>query len=204
MNESLRALWRGLQAQPRALLGVVVLVLLGWLALLLDWDAQRVLAQEQLRVQQRQLVRLQGFAQEEQWLPALEVSQRQLAQFRARLWHEESEGRAQAYLQDWLRAQLEQAKLKVVELNVSLPQGGAEQALVLPPDMRLVRAQVTLEFDAQSLAAFLTHISAQERWLWLQRLQVHSHTNRRSAELELGALFSVGALGSNGGADDGP
>ena len=66
MNESLRALWRGLQAQPRALLGVVVLVLLGWLALLLDWDAQRVLAQEQLRVQQRQLVRLQGFAQEEQ------------------------------------------------------------------------------------------------------------------------------------------
>ena len=56
---------------------------------------------------------------------------------------------------------------------------------------------MTLEFDTDSLAAFMTNISSQERWLWLQRLQVRSHPNRRSAELELGALFAVGTLGSD-------
>lgn len=206
MSEQLRALWLQLQAQPRALAGIALLLVLGWLALLLDWDARRVAAEEQLVVQQRQLARLQGFAQEEQWLPALEASQAQLGQLRARLWHQESEGRIQAYFQDWLRAQLEQAGLKVVELNVSLPQTGAggeqgvsstEVAHALPPDMRVVRAQMTLEFDTDSLAAFMTNISSQERWLWLQRLQVRSHPNRRSAELELGALFAVGTLGSD-------
>lgn len=207
MSEQLRALWLQLQAQPRALAGIALLLVLGWLALLLDWDARRVAAEEQLVVQQRQLARLQGFAQEGQWLPALEASQAQLAQLRARLWHQESEGRIQAYFQDWLRAQLEQAGLKVLELSVSLPQAGVaaepgraltEAAVdALPPDMRVVRAQMTLEFDTDSLAAFLTHISSQERWLWLQRLQVRSHPNRRSAELELGALFTVGTLGSD-------
>lgn len=213
MGEQLQALWRKLLAQPRALAGLVLLLWLGWVALLLDWDERRVAAQEQLLVQQRQLVRLQGFAQEQQWLPALQASQAQWAQVRERLWHQESEGRIQAYFQDWLRAQLDGAGLKVVELSVALPQAGAgtggggdvraEAAAdaaapgTWPPDLRLVRAQMTLEFDAESLAAFLTHISAQERWLWLQRLQVHSHTNRRSAELELGALFSVGTLGSD-------
>lgn len=207
MSEQLRALWLQLQAQPRALAGIALLLVLGWLALLLDWDARRVAAEEQLVVQQRQLARLQGFAQEGQWLPALEASQAQLAQLRARLWHQESEGRIQAYFQDWLRAQLEQAGLKVLELSVSLPQAGVaaepgraltEAAVdALPPDMRVVRAQMTLEFDTDSLAAFMTNISSQERWLWLQRLQVRSHPNRRSAELELGALFAVGTLGSD-------
>lgn len=207
MSEQLRALWLQLQAQPRALAGIALLLVLGWLALLLDWDARRVAAQEQLAVQQRQLARLQGFAQEGQWLPALEASQAQLVQLRARLWHQESEGRIQAYFQDWLRAQLEQAGLKVLELSVSLPQAGVaaepgraltEAAVdALPPDMRVVRAQMTLEFDTDSLAAFMTNISSQERWLWLQRLQVRSHPNRRSAELELGALFAVGTLGSD-------
>lgn len=207
MSEQLRALWLQLQAQPRALAGIALLLVLGWLALLLDWDARRVAAEEQLVVQQRQLARLQGFAQEGQWLPALEASQAQLAQLRARLWHQESEGRIQAYFQDWLRAQLEQAGLKVLELSVSLPQAGVtaepgraltEAAVdALPPDMRVVRAQMTLEFDTDSLAAFMTNISSQERWLWLQRLQVRSHPNRRSAELELGALFTVGTLGSD-------
>lgn len=207
MSEQLRALWLQLQAQPRALAGIALLLVLGWLALLLDWDERRVAAQEQLAVQQRQLARLQGFAQEEQWLPALEASQAQLGQLRARLWHQESEGRIQAYFQDWLRAQLEQAGLKVLELSVSLPQAGVaaepgraltEAAVdALPPDMRVVRAQMTLEFDTDSLAAFMTNISSQERWLWLQRLQVRSHPNRRSAELELGALFTVGTLGSD-------
>lgn len=207
MSEQLRALWLQLQAQPRALAGIALLLVLGWLALLLDWDARRVAAEEQLVVQQRQLARLQGFAQEEQWLPALEASQAQLTQLRARLWHQESEGRIQAYFQDWLRAQLEQAGLKVLELSVSLPQAGVaaepgraltEAAVdALPPDMRVVRAQMTLEFDTDSLAAFMTNISSQERWLWLQRLQVRSHPNRRSAELELGALFTVGTLGSD-------
>lgn len=218
MSIQLRAIWQRLQGQPRALLGMAVLLVLAWSVLLLDWDERRVQAQQQLQAQQRQLARLQDFAGEQQWLQAREASNVALAQFRARLWREESEGRIQAHFQDWLRAQLQQSGLQVRELAVSLPvgadapQGGGDASAAqasaqgldmtaLPPDIRVVRAQVTLEFDTESLAAFLAQISSQERWLWLQRLQVQNHANRRSAELELAALFSVGVLGGEGGQD---
>lgn len=214
MKRQLLLIWQQLQAQPRALAGAGLLVALAWLAWLLDADAQRVAAQQQLATQQQQLQRLQGFAGEQQWLQALQAGQTALAQVRQRLWREESEGRIQAHLQDWLRQQAEKSGLRVRELVVSLPQRpGQEEATAAPaepvsgaalaPDLRLVQAQLTLEFDSAALATFLTEISSQERWLWLQRLQVQSQANRHVAELELQALFSVGAQDPNADNEEG-
>lgn len=199
MKAGWNAIVARLRAEPRAAVGLAVVLLLAWFAALLEWDAAVAAQQAQVRTLQAQVARLQGLAgQAPQWTQAREEAALRLAELRARAWRAESEGRMQAQLQDWLRDALTDAGLPVRELVVTLPladaaaQGTPESAPTLPPDMRLVRARVRVAFDPEALMGWLAALAVQERWVWVEGLRVLNQPGNQYAELELAALFVLG------------
>lgn len=177
-----------LRAEPRALAGLLVLAGLAALAVLMEFDDRLAIRAQEVSMLESQLARWRSSAAQTHWPAAMKDGRVRMAEFRARAWREESEGRIQASFQDWLRETLGE-QTKVSELSVSLPQAHGEN---LPDDMRLVRARLVAEFASESTTAFLGRLATQERWLWVERLAVKNHPRQRMVEIELVALFALG------------
>lgn len=195
---------RELRENPRLQLGLAVVVGLLWVLGLLELADRLDAARTERTRLADDLARLGSVAEGARWPRLRDDAQQRLADYRALAWREESEGRMQAAMQDWLREQFAALGVQPRELVVSvLPAAAAPAGQVaaessagtLPPEMRVVRARATFEFDPQRLHRLLAALPESRRWTWVSRLSV-DHGTRRLVELELGALFVLGVKGA--------
>lgn len=186
-----------LRSNARLRIGLGVVVTLVWLLGLLELRDTLTAARAELARSSEELQRLRTLRGEQQWPAFRDQAQARLADYRSLAWREESEGRMQAMLQDWLREQLAVVSLQPRELAVTvLPSRAAatsddKRKSELPADMRLARARLSFDFKPDSLHRLLAALAASHRWIWVSRLVVEND-NRRAVELELEALFVLG------------
>lgn len=179
--------------------GVVFIVALCWVYGLLSVDEALSRRREEIAQRDMEITRLAAQARSQEWMQLRDQAVRRLSEFRARVWREESEGHIQAVFQDWLRVLAEQQRLKTREVTVTLlaPTASGDGAKSpapagLPPEMRIVRARMVMDFQPQAFAGLVASLMANEHWVWVERLSVRNW-GAPQAELELGALFAVGA-----------
>jgi hypothetical protein len=183
-----------LRGNARLRAGALLIVGLLWTLLLFE-GADRIDALRRERVAVvDEIDRLRGVIREAGWLQRRDDAQQLLAVYRGRAWREESEGRMQALMQDWLREKLAGAGVQPAELTVSVLAAAQEGAAgaALPAEFRLVRSRVTFDFQPQTLHELLASVAANPNWVAVSRLAVRN-TGRRVVELELEALFVLGA-----------
>jgi hypothetical protein len=193
---------RELQDNARLRAGLLAIGGLLWLLALLELadglDAARL---ERDRLAD-EVQRLQAVAGERAWPDFRDRVQQRLGDVRSLAWREESEGRMQAALQDWLRQQLAGAGIQPREVVVSVlsPATGATgdaaaaAGAALPPEARIVRARMVFDFQGERLHRFLAALPASRQWIWVSRLVV-DNDRRRQVELEVEALFVLGVRG---------
>lgn len=192
---------RGNRRLRAGLLLIGGLLWLGGLLALMDAVDTTRAEQEQLH---SELDGLRQAGRDARWARVRDEAQQSLAAYRSRSWREESDGRMQALMQDWLRERMAELGLQPSELNVSVLQPASEAALgglagtiagaPWPPEMRVVRSRLVFDFQPAALHNFLTMVSLSPNWLWVSRLAVRNGS-RRSVEIELEALFVQGARG---------
>lgn len=197
-----------LQQKGYLRLGMVAIGLLLWLFTLQALDESVTRLRETADLLQGQIARTNELLSEDYWADYREKMHRSLAEFRARAWRAESEGRIQAYFQDWIREQQLTSGLKLREIVVSLPEGGsidpqvevggqgrvgeaASEVSPLPAEMRVVRARLVFDFQSNAFHELLSSFSQSEHWVWVERLRVENGRTR-TVELDLGALFVIG------------
>ena len=191
-----------LQAKPwlrLALGGIAVLLAVLGLLELDDWvqgagqDHQRL---------QREIARMQAIAGEPEWRRQRDEVFARLATLRERSWREESEGRMQALMQDWMLERLgahglTPGDLAATVLPTAAPRGpDAKPGAPNDSDLRLVRIKATFNFDPDRLHALLADLAAQPRAVQVVRMSVLNGA-RRSAELELEAVFVLATRGNS-------
>ena len=187
-----------LRGNPRLRIGLVAVGVLVWLLGLQQLSDGLDAARAELAQSSEELQRLRTLRGEQHWPAFRDQAQTRLADYRSLAWREESEGRMQAMLQDWLREQLATAGLQPRELAVTVlppraaPAAGDKRQAELPADMRLARARLSFDFKPDTLHQLLAALAASHRWIWVSRLAVEND-NRRTVELELEALFVLGA-----------
>ncbi len=186
-----------LRRNARLRVGLAAVGLLVWLLGLLELSDALDAARAELARSSEEVQRLRAVRGEQHWPAFRDQAQARLADYRSLAWREESEGRMQAMLQDWLREQLAIVGLQPRELAVTvLPARPAATAddkrkSELPADMRLARARLSFDFKPDSLHQLLAALAASRRWIWVSRLAVENDS-RRVVELELEALFVLG------------
>lgn len=191
--------WRDeLRSNARLRIGLMVVVALVWVLGLLEMLDQLDAARKDRSRLTGEVEELRLVGKEQHWMALRDQAQQRLADYRALAWREESEGRMQAMLQDWLREQLAAVGVQPRELTVTvLPARGVTPAqrdgkAQLPADMRIARAQLSFEFKPDALHQFLARLPASLRWIWVSRMSV-DNDNRRMVDLELEALFVLGS-----------
>ncbi len=187
------------RAKPRLAAGLGVVVMLVWVLGLLELDAAQQRAQaEQLRLSE-ELTSLRAMAGEDAWRQQRDQAFERLAQLRSRAWREESEGRMQAAMQDWLRERSAVHGMPARELSVTVlpPAGAAEPAVATvaaeasaTADLRLVRARLVADFQPQGLHALMAEFASHPQSVWVTRLSVRNGA-RRTLEMEIEAPFIV-------------
>lgn len=195
--------WREeLRSNSRLRFGLAAVAALLWVLVLLDLSGSRDAAREQRNQLADEVIRLRDVRGEQQWTTLRNQAQERLADYRSLAWREESEGRMQAMLQDWLREQLAAVGVQPREMTVTvLPAravaaSGNSRKSELPADMRLVRARLTFDFKPDSLQQFLAGLPTSRHWIWVSRMVVENE-GRHAVELELEALFVLGARESS-------
>jgi hypothetical protein len=186
-----------LRSKPRLRAGLAAVAALLWLLGLLElFDALDAARKDKARLSD-EVLRLRSVGAEPRWPAMREQAEARLADYRSLAWREESEGRMQAMLQDWLREQLAAVGVQPRELVVTVlpartvsPAEGGRKA-ELPADMRIARARLTFEFKADALHQVLARLPASRRWIWVSRMAV-DNDSQRVVELELEALFVLG------------
>lgn len=191
--------WREeMRGNPRLRAGLAAVVALLWVLVLLELSGALDAAREKHKELNGEVSRLRDLQGEQQWPALRDKAQERLADYRSLAWREESEGRMQAMLQDWLREQLAAAGVQPREMTVtvlparSVAPTGSGRKSELPPDMRLARARISLDFKPDSLHQFLAKLPASRRWIWVSRLVIENES-RRMVEIELESLFVLGA-----------
>jgi len=181
-----------LRAKPRLRLGLLAVIALAWVYGLLELEAAATAArQEQARLVD-EVARMQGLGTEAEWRQQRDEVYARLTALRARAWREESEGRMQALLQDWLREQLAAQSLQARELTVAvLPLSPQDEG----SDLRLLRARLAFDFDADRLHALIGNLYQGPGAVWMPRVLVRT-VGRRSVEMDLEFLFILGMPGA--------
>lgn len=191
--------WREeLRSNPRLRAGLAAVAALLWVLVLLELSGALDAARERRNQLNGEVTRLRNVRGERQWTVLRDQVQERLADYRSLAWREESEGRMQAMLQDWLREQLAAVGVQPREMTVtvlparSVAPPGSGRKSELPPDMRLARARLSFDFKPDSLHQFLAKLPASRHWIWVSRMVVENES-RRAVEIELEALFVLGA-----------
>ncbi len=190
--------WRDeLRGNVRLRAGLAIVVALLWLLGLLEMlDLLDAARKDRSRLND-EVAELRLVGGEQRWPVLRDQAQERLADYRSLAWREESEGRMQAMLQDWLREQLAAVGVQPRDLSVTvLPARSVTPAQrnrksELPADMRIARARVSFDFKPDTLHQFLAKLPASQRWIWVSRMSVENDS-RRLVELELEALFVLG------------
>lgn len=216
MTGGLQAVWRDewrdeWERNPRLRLGALLAgALVGlWLVLALADRLDAAVAERDRLLAQVQ--RLRAVTGDQRW-DGVAADVRVIdGQWRGRLWREPTEGRMQAALQDWLRAQVTAAGLTPRELVASvqpLPAPGERSGVPgadagmppLPDGVRVVRARVVVDVPALQVHELLARLAAAPGHLRVSRLSV-TNADRQTAEFEVEALFTASeSSAANGGA----
>lgn len=186
--------WRSeVRSNRRLQAGLLLAGLLVWVAALLTLD-EAVGQQEKQRLRAaREWARLEQLREADQWPQIQQEAVNLLARYRERAWREESEGRLQAVLQDWLNQQLAELGLRASEMEVRIESADAAAGQPsLPAEFRVGRARLRLNTDVARLADLLALVESDPRWLWIDQLQWRAG-QPASVELQVNALFLVGA-----------
>lgn len=181
--------WRQeLRDKPGLRLGLLVVIALAWIYGLLELEAaQAAASQERLQLVE-EVARMQGLGSEADWRRQRDEVFARLTALRGRAWREESEGRMQALLQDWLRQNLSSQGLQARELTVAvLPLAPQDQG----SDLRLLRARLAFDFDADRLHGLIGALYQGPGAVRMPRLLVRT-SGRPSVEMDLDVLFILG------------
>ena len=191
--------WRDeLRSNVRLRIGLVAVVALLWLLGLLELLDMLDAARKDRSRLHDEVAELRLVGGEQRWPILRDQAEQRLADYRSLAWREESEGRMQAMLQDWLREQLATVGVQPRELSVTvLPARSVAPAerskkSELPADMRIARARLSFDFKPDTLHQFLARLPASQRWIWISRMSVENDS-RRLVEIELEALFVLGS-----------
>jgi hypothetical protein len=181
--------WRQeLRSKPALRLGLVAIVGLAWVYGLLELEAAGAAAHREQAALADEVARLQGLGSEADWRRQRDEVHARLTELRGRAWREESEGRMQAQLQDWLRQQLAAQGLQARELTVAvLPLSPQDEG----SDQRLLRARLAFDFDPDRLHALIGALVQGPAAVRMPRLLV-KNAGRRSVEMDLEFLFILG------------
>jgi hypothetical protein len=187
---SARGLLREIKTNRRAAAGLLAItVLAGGYGLLVVDDAIGATRASFIQAAQR-LRRIAASAEEGEW-PARATASGALRQaLETRLWPAESEGMAQANLQDWLIAAGRDSGLDKLRVKVELarPKG-------LPPGLYQLIATITALQTDSALIGFLARIEQEKRLLVVDRLHVRERPVP-SLEMTLMAYAKLGAPGA--------
>jgi hypothetical protein len=185
--------WRQeLRSKPALRLGLLAIIGLAWIYGLLELEAAGAAARREQAVLIDELARLQGLGSEAEWRRQRDEVYARVTELRGRAWREESEGRMQALLQDWLRQQLSAQGLQARELTVAvLPLSPKDEG----SDLRLLRARLAFDFDPDRLHALIGALYQGPAAVWMPRLLV-TNAGRRSVEMDLEFLFILGLPGA--------
>lgn len=187
---SARGFLREIKTNRRAAAGLLAIVVLtGGYGLLVVDDAVGATRTSVVQAALR-LRRIAGDAEEGEW-PARAKASRELREaLEARLWPAESEGMAQANLQDWVIAAGRDSGLDKLRVKVEMarPKG-------LPPGLYQLIATIGAIQTESALTGFLARIEQEKRLLVVDRLHVRERP-ARSMEMTLMAYAKLAGRGS--------
>ncbi|GAB3259994.1 hypothetical protein [Chitinimonas naiadis] len=179
-----------LKRNPRLRLGLLVVIGILLLNLLLGMreENQRLHAKERELAQR--LARLGQNDLTPAWLKRKDEIATVLSQEQTKLWSAPSEGRAQAFFQDWVTTQFGAAKIP--RFNMKLADGGVgfggrslEDSL--PAGVKRVRLKVDFDFDPVSNLEWMKLIESEPRSVQFESLTMH----RPRIETVLVAYFRI-------------
>jgi hypothetical protein len=196
MLENLRA---ELRANPRARVGIALIVAVIWFyAALLLRDA-RDQQQQQYRIAASHLARVQAVAAQKDWPARLAAATTLRADVESMLWRGTTLGLARATLQDWLDQHLRAAGVPrpVVRLGTGEGDAGAglggvadgtDAANGALRDVWRVRAKLTFDFTPGSLNALLLKLEQNRPRMVVEALRVSKDPVPR-VEMDVVAFF---------------
>lgn len=181
-----------LRHNKRLRIGLALIIGIIWLYWLLDMRDQHDQLLDQYKQAGTQVARLQAQQKQTQWLDRAEQAQFALDAAQARIWHSASLGLAQAELQDWLNAQLQELKAVRPTVKVGDPDNSAkanESADKADDTQQLshLRAQVSLNFAPETLHGLLIAMAAAKNQIVVDSMTVRA--NR--VDLTLSAWYKI-------------
>lgn len=180
-----------LRDKPRLRLALLLVAGLVWVYALLELEAASAGARAERDRLLTEVERMEAIRADTGWEAQRDAVFTQLTALRSQMWRAESEGRMQALLQDWLRAELAAQKLQLREVSVAvLPTDKTDAA----SDVRRLRARLVFDFDADGLHALLGQLAAAPQRCWVPRLVVRN-AGRPSVEMDVETLFILGSEG---------
>ncbi|WP_155837536.1 hypothetical protein [Herminiimonas sp. CN] len=181
-----------LRQNNRLRIGLALIVGIIWLYWLMDLRDQHTQLLDQYKQAGTQVARLQAQQKQTQWLDRAEQAQFALDAAQARIWHSSSLGLAQAELQDWLNAQLQELKavrptVKVGDSENSAKAGDAADKADDMQQLSHLRAQVSLNFDPKTLHGLLIAMAGAENQIVVDSMIVRA----TRVDLTLSAWYKI-------------
>ncbi len=146
--------------------GLIVTILVGYSAILLDEYRQKLRTEHQALV--KRLAQLEGVTQQTQWTQRASETRALLVELEDKLWRANSKGLAQANLQAWLDSQMKAAAITETRLTMESTVDSTKYANVWQ-----VTAQINGNFTAASLDTLLLAFAKNPQWVIVDRLEVY-------------------------------
>lgn len=187
---SLAQVTNELKANPRLRAGLWLCVAILWFYGIVTLQEASVAKAKEYETLVKRSARSQATADQKAWQGRVEDARAVERSLAGRLWHEPTQGLAQAAFQDWLVLALQQAtivkpQLTVVAQEGPKPQGGSKGN----DDIWKVNARVAFDFDPRTFTQLVDKLASHEKWIVLEALNVRSSPPPR-AEMTLVAYFS--------------
>lgn len=196
LNESLKALFANLKANPRLRWGVLSIVGVLWFYSVLELRDAVQRKNEAYTALNKKIARMQGAAEQAEWPSRLKEAHAVQFTMEKRLWRESTIGLAQATINDWLTQLTQQANLTKVQLQVAaqedggVKKGDGSDGVATPAgsDLWKVSAKLAFDFSPQSFYPLLGHIATNEKKVIVESLVIRSNPVPK-AELLLVTYF---------------
>ena len=187
---SLAQLMNELKANPRLRAGLWLCVAIFWFYGIVNLQEVSVAKAKEYETLVKRSARSQATAEQKAWqgwVDDARVIERSLAN---RLWHEPTQGLAQAAFQDWLVQALQQTAIVKPQLTVVAQEGPKSQGTSKTDDeIWKVSARVTFDFDPRTFTQFIDKLANHDKWVVLETLNVRGSPSAKT-EMTLVAYFT--------------
>jgi hypothetical protein len=189
---SLAQLTNELKANPRLRGGLWLCIAILWFYGIVNLQEASVAKAKEYETLVKRSARSQATADQKAWQGRVDEAREIERSLAKRLWHEPTQGLAQAAFQDWLVQALQQGAILKPQMTVVAQEGpkapGAGKGY---DEMWKVSARVAFDFDPKTFTPFIDKLAGHEKWIGLETLNVRSSPSPR-AEMTLVAYFSKG------------